>query len=39
MSQTQYYTAEGLQRIKDELHHLKTKGRADIANEIAEAKS
>lgn len=33
-----YYTKEGLQKLKDELLHLKTKGRADIAREIAEAR-
>jgi len=38
MSNTQYYTAEGLQNMKDELHEMKTKGRADIAKEIAEAR-
>ena len=29
---------EGLNKLKDELHYLKTKGRADIANQIAEAR-
>lgn len=38
MSQFQYYTAVGLQKLKDDLHHMKTKGRADIAREIAEAR-
>lgn len=33
-----YYTKEGLQKLKDELTELKTKGRADIAREIAEAR-
>lgn len=33
-----YYTAEGLQRMKDELHELKTKGRAAMAQAIAEAR-
>jgi transcription elongation factor GreA len=33
-----YYTAEGLQRMKDELLLLKTKGRQDIAKAIAEAR-
>lgn len=33
-----YYTAEGLQRLKDELHELRTKGRAEIARQIAEAR-
>ena len=32
-----YYTQEGLDKIKEELHYLKTKGRADIARQIAEA--
>jgi transcription elongation factor GreA len=38
MSNVSYYTEEGLQRLKDELHHLKTKGRSDISNQIAEAR-
>jgi transcription elongation factor GreA len=33
-----YYTQEGLNKLKDELHNLKTKGRADIAYQIAEAR-
>lgn len=33
-----YYTPEGLQKLKDELHELKTKGRAAIAQAIAEAR-
>lgn len=33
-----YYTKEGLQKLKDELTELKTKGRADIAKQIAEAR-
>lgn len=33
-----YYTKQGLQKIKDELHELKTKGRADMARQIAEAR-
>ncbi|MEM6737003.1 MAG: transcription elongation factor GreA [Bacteroidota bacterium] len=33
-----YYTKEGLQRLKDELNELKTKGRADMAVQIAEAR-
>ncbi|MCS7018525.1 MAG: transcription elongation factor GreA [Cytophagales bacterium] len=33
-----YYTAEGLQKLKDELHELRTKGRAEIARQIAEAR-
>jgi transcription elongation factor GreA len=38
MSNISYYTAEGLQRLKDELLFLKTKGRADMAKQIAEAR-
>ncbi len=38
MGNVSYYTAEGLQKLKDELHHLKTKGRADMAKQIAEAR-
>ncbi|MFA0963027.1 transcription elongation factor GreA [Roseivirga sp. BDSF3-8] len=38
MAQVSYYTEEGLQRLKDELNHLKTKGRTDIARQIAEAR-
>ncbi|MBS1488624.1 MAG: transcription elongation factor GreA [Bacteroidetes bacterium] len=33
-----YYTKEGLEKITLELSHLKTKGRADIAKQIAEAR-
>ncbi|MEM0938588.1 MAG: transcription elongation factor GreA [Bacteroidota bacterium] len=33
-----YYTKEGLQKLKDELNELKTKGRADMAVQIAEAR-
>ena len=33
-----YYTAEGFQRLKDELNDLKIRGRADIAKQIAEAR-
>lgn len=33
-----YYTKEGLQKLKDELQELKTKGRADMAKQIAEAR-
>ena len=38
MGNVSYYTEEGLQKLKDELHELKTKGRADIAKQIAEAR-
>lgn len=33
-----YYTKDGLQKLKDELTELKTKGRADMAKQIAEAR-
>jgi transcription elongation factor GreA len=33
-----YYTREGLERIKNDLSTLKTKGRSDIAKQIAEAR-
>ena len=33
-----YYTKEGLQKLKDELLELTTKGRADMAKQIAEAR-
>ncbi|TAH27063.1 MAG: transcription elongation factor GreA [Cytophagales bacterium] len=33
-----YYTEEGLKKLKDELHNLKTKGRSDMAKQIAEAR-
>ncbi|MEM6642982.1 MAG: transcription elongation factor GreA [Bacteroidota bacterium] len=33
-----YYTKAGLQKLKDELTELKTKGRADMAKQIAEAR-
>ena len=38
MDKVAYYTEEGLQKIKDELHELKTKGRSDISKQIAEAR-
>ena len=38
MSKVQYYTEEGLKKLKYELHELKTKGRMDIAHQIAEAR-
>lgn len=38
MAQVSYYTQEGLQKLKDELNELKSKGRADIAKQIAEAR-
>lgn len=33
-----YYTAEGLQKLKDELNDLRTRGRADMSKQIAEAR-
>lgn len=33
-----YYSAEGLKKLKDELQELQTKGRADMAKQIAEAR-
>ena len=38
MSKITYFTKEGLKKLNDELHHLKTKGRAEIAKQIAEAR-
>ncbi|UCS93618.1 transcription elongation factor GreA [Echinicola marina] len=38
MGKVQYYTEEGLRKLKDELQQLKTKGRQDIAKQIAEAR-
>ena len=38
MSYVAYYTKEGLDKLKNELNELKTKGRADIAKQIAEAR-
>ena len=38
MSKISYYTKEGLDKLKDELNELKTKGRSDIAKQIAEAR-
>jgi transcription elongation factor GreA len=38
MSKISYYTKDGLDRIVNELNELKTKGRADIARQIAEAR-
>jgi len=37
-TQVSYYTEEGLKKLKDELSELKTKGRADMARQIAEAR-
>ena len=38
MSKVSYYTKEGLDKLRNELNELKTKGRADIAKQIAEAR-
>jgi transcription elongation factor GreA len=38
MSKVSYYTKEGLEKLKNELAELKSKGRADIARQIAEAR-
>ncbi|WP_162056210.1 transcription elongation factor GreA [Pontibacter pamirensis] len=38
MSKISYYTAEGLQKLKDDLAELKTKGRASVARQLAEAR-
>jgi len=38
MSNISYYTAEGLQKLKAELAELKTKGRAGVARQLAEAR-
>ena len=38
MSGFTYYSQEGFDKLKKELQYLKTKGRADIAKQIAEAR-
>ncbi len=38
MSQINYYTEEGLQKLKEELHEMKTVQRPSISNQIAEAR-
>jgi len=38
MAKVSYYTKEGLDKLMAELNTLKTKGRADIARQIAEAR-
>ena len=38
MAGVSYYTEEGLKKLQDELNHLKTTGRTDIARQIAEAR-
>lgn len=37
MSQISYYTEEGLQKLKDELHHMKSVERPKISQQIGEA--
>lgn len=38
MSQISYYTEEGLKKLKDELHEMKTVQRPSISDQIAEAR-
>lgn len=38
MSQIVYFTEEGLRKLKDDLHYLKTKERPAISRQIAEAR-
>ena len=38
MSQINYYTEEGLKKLKEELHHMKTVQRPAISDQIAEAR-
>lgn len=38
MSEKRYYTQDGYDKLKAELEHLKTKGRSDMAKQIAEAR-
>lgn len=38
MSQINYYTEEGLKKLKDELHHLKSVERPSISQQIADAR-
>ena len=38
MSNVSYYTAEGLQKLKDEIHQMKTVERPKISQQIAEAR-
>ena len=38
MAEVIYYSKEGLEKLKEELHYLKTEGRAQISNAIAEAR-
>ena len=38
MSTIKYFNEDGLKKLKDELHLLNTKGRAEVASQIAEAR-
>ena len=38
MATINYYTPEGLQKLKDDLQELKIRGRADVARQLAEAR-
>jgi transcription elongation factor GreA len=38
MSKVSYYTEDGLKKLQNELQHLKTKGRAEISRQIADAR-
>jgi transcription elongation factor GreA len=38
MAKISYYTEEGLNRLKSELNEMKTRGRTEIARQIAEAR-
>ncbi len=38
MGKFSYYTEEGLKKLKEELNQLKTKGRSEIAKQIADAR-
>lgn len=38
MAQVNYFTEEGLKKLKDELNHLKTRERSNISKQIAEAR-
>ena len=39
MDKITYYTEKGFQRLRGELHKLKTKGRATVAEQLTEARS
>jgi len=38
MSETSYFTREGLEKLQQELHEIKTKGRSEVAKAISEAR-